>query len=84
MSKLLQQIRTEAASFGIEVESDGFEINLSTPEGKRFETDLHGLVARPYEEEGETFEDACRAALADVREYGPSIEDCPHNCSCKS
>ncbi len=93
MSKLTEQLEQEAAAFGIEVEilepyrDERGEITLTTPDGKRFDTDLHQLV----NEQGDDMEKRRReawgvvvkAAIDDVKVWGPKMEDCPADCGCR-
>jgi hypothetical protein len=83
MSKLTDQLLREASAFGIRVDLDApFNgIELSAPEGKQFDEELHHLVSAPWDNDSR--QTVIRAAIKDVRTYGPRIKDCPPDCPCR-
>lgn len=82
MSKLRDQLEKEAAAFGIIVSDGPFDsIELEAPQGMRFDEDLHILVNA--QDKPEPFANVLRAAIQDVRTYGPRITNCPADCGCK-
>tara|TARA_R110000823_G_C15644475_1_gene470261 strand:+ start:174 stop:437 length:264 start_codon:yes stop_codon:yes gene_type:complete len=82
MGKLNDQLETLAKSYDITVIDDGREIELTLPQGYRFEVGLHCLVSSPWD--NERYLQVLRKAIADVQEHGPYIEICDDKeCDCQ-
>jgi len=79
-NRLIEQLETAAGRFGIEVSYVADGIELLAPDGFRFDTDLHCLCIVSTEQ---PWPNILRGALSDVCEYGPRLERCPADCSCR-
>lgn len=79
--KLRDQLEQEAAHYNIIVEDTHKGVQLIAPDGFCFDTDLHGLVSSQWDHE--PMPNVLRSAIQDVRTYGPRMQKCPDNCSCK-
>lgn len=79
---LRQYLADEAKKYGVLVEDCACGgVELRTPEGKQFDTELHGLVSSPWD--GQNYRHCLFAALKDLKENGPRVRNCPENCPCK-
>jgi hypothetical protein len=79
--KLITELESAAARYGITVGVSHSEIVLDAPEGFRFEAALHSLVSARWD--GEPVPNVIRRAIRDVVTYGPRIHECPSDCACK-
>lgn len=78
---LREQLENEAKEYGLIVEDVADGVEIRTPDGFRFEPDLHGLVTAQWDHD--PMPNVLRRAIKDVRTYGPHIERCPEDCPCK-
>lgn len=78
---LREQLEIEAAKFGIIVSDEHKGVCLDAPDGWQFDTELHGLVSSQWDRD--PMPNVLRAAIRDVREYGPRLRRCPEDCPCK-
>jgi hypothetical protein len=79
--KLMEQLESEAAKYGIVVCPESRGVTLDAPEGMQFEEQLHALVCSQWDDE--PMPNVLRRAIRDVREYGPRLKKCPNDCPCK-
>ena len=78
---LREKLEIEANKFGIIVNDVAKGVELEAPPGMRFDLDLHCLVSTQWD--NDPMPNVLRAAIRDVAEYGPRLQDCPNDCSCR-
>lgn len=79
--KLREQLELEAAKYGIKVNDVFGGVELEAPDGMQFDEELHWLVSSQADRD--PMPNVLRGAIRDVREYGPRLKKCPHDCPCK-
>ena len=78
---LRDKLEIEAAKYCIIVNDDPAGVTLDLPPWMQFEPELHALVCVQWD--NEPMPNVIRRAIKDVQDYGPYIDECPEDCSCR-